>query len=719
MGLTSLSLGNFSVVNGKPVLFGAGGSGLNSQALIESLVQAKSQPAFALQQQIDKGNKVAAALGQFQQLLSAFKSAAKATSNPPGVGNAAENAFNYNSVSLSSNTDVAASTYASVSASPGALIQNFAITYITSLAASTKQTSTNFAIADADTTGLVVASGAVAGQFNAGTITVEGATITLDTNDTLNSIAAKFNNVSNQTLFNASVVKVSDGNFVLNFNGIKTGSAYGFDLDSPVSVTSDISGVLSQIDFTDNQLAANAEFKIDGIAISRANNSISDALSGVTITLNKVMPDDPMSPPLVPTTVTASVQADIETAHNSIIGLANAYNAIKEFAAQQTQLKADGTYDSNAVLATNSLFRNTVDNIVSQITSAVVGIADGDPDVLAEIGITLTNSPATPTTPEVKNIMTIDDVAFTAALQSNYSGVRNLFEFDFNTTSTHLAVFKRTNALATTAFTLDANPFASQVTENISVTDADTVIAFDAPTEGQLGTGVITINGQTITITNTDTLNTIATKFNAVEASSGLHVDVTNTGTGTYTLDFTATRKNGQPNLFDISSDTQDPSGVFNHIGTITATGVFEATYDNGAGPTTIALDGSKITSTGTSYLLKGLAGTVLEGLQLVYGSPAAEESDVTISQGIADKLFNTLEGVLNTVTGSLKVEFDSIQEKANDLTTQIDKITEQVEKFREQQLVVFGLLEAALNKVNQLLFALDANEKAKQAFSN
>jgi flagellar hook-associated protein 2 len=712
--VSSITLGNFSNIGGQNVLSGLANSGLDENALISGLVQAKQAPATLLQQQITDDDKVVSALGQFQQLLSAFQSAANDLRNPPGVGNAADNGFAYNSVSLSSNTSVSADNYVSVTASPGAALQNFDITYIQSLAAATKQTSNTFSVATADTTGVVVASGAVAGQLNAGSVTINGAAITFDPNDTLNSIAAKFNNVTNQTKISASVVKLADNSFVLSFNGVTTGAADAFDLGSAGTVTSDPSGVLSQITFATNQTASDAKFELDGQTVTRPTNSINDAIPDVTIQLQKIMAgEDPNNPPPTPTTITATVQADTQTAHDSVVAFFNAYNDLKQFAATQTKLQADGTYDPSAVLATNSVFRTTMDTIVSEVSSTVLGLANGNPKTLGDIGITFTTSPATSTTPEVSNVITIDDTQFKSFLASNYNGVRQLFEFTFNTDSTNLSVFSRTNALSTNAFTFDANPFASQVTDPISVADADTAIAFDSPTDGQLGTGPVTINGQTVTITNNMTLNQVAAAFNAVEASSGLHAAVTQVDTGKFTLTFTATRQNGQPNLFNLATTSQDPSGVFGHVH-ITATGTFQATYDPGTGPVTVDMDASSIVGSG-GYLLTGKAGTALEGLQLVYGSQAAEESHVTLSQGIADQLYNTSNGVLDPNSGSLKTNLDSINTEEDDLNTRIGQINDQVAQYTQQLLAQFSALEQALEKVNELLLSLTANDLARQ----
>lgn len=716
--VSAITLGSFGQVNGKYVIFGAGGSGLDSLTYINGLAQAKGAAATPLQQEIAKNQKVVAALGEFQGLLSTFKSTVNTLRNPPGVGNEAENAFKYNSVSLTSNTTESASDYVSVTSAPGALKQTIKINEIVSLASTTKQSSNSFTIADADTTGLVLASGAGPGFFNAGTFTVApGSTVTLTVDDTLNTIAAKFNLITSSTKINASVIEVDDGEFVLSFTGIVPGADDEFDLGDPGTVTSDASGVLSQITFNTTQDASDAEFDLDGITVTRSSNTISDLIDGVTISLIKKTPVT--VPPADPFTVSATVEADTTTAKSNIVAMANAYNALKEFQANQTELDSDGTYADTAVLATNSLFRNTIDTILSHISSTVEGIVADNPKILSDVGITLTDSPATPSTPEIKNIMTIDETVLDSALASKFDAVADLFQFDFSSSSTKLAVFKRTNALAVNEFSVNVNPFASQVISGLNIADTNTtpIVVASGATASQFNAGPITVNGQTITLTAGMTLDQVANAFNTVVGTTGLAAAVTGSA-GSYTLTFTATRQSGKVNLFDLTSTTQDAGNtVFGSV-EITATGTFEATYDNGTGPITIDLDGTAI-SGGGGFLLKGQDGTVLEGLQMIFGSQAAEEADVSVTQGIGDKIWNTLDGVLTTNGGALKLEYESLQEKEADLQERIDKIDEIVEKFKIELIQKFSALESVISQVNGLLQALDANEKAKQQFAS
>jgi len=522
--VTQVTFGNFFQLNGKTVLGGAGGSGIDTQSLINTIVQARSAPATKDQDQIKLNDSQSAALTQFQTLLSNFQASADALRNPPGVDNDANNVFKFTSGSVTSNTAVAASNYLSVSTQPGAALESYTVTDITSLSTKAIESTSVFSLPSANDPSAVTAS-ATAGKFKAGTLTFSGgATVTLSANDSLNTVAAKFNAVKDSTGIAAAVIQIDSTHFELSFVATQTGTNANFDLTS-ASTVADTTGVLSNIGLgvqatqdtgqfdianpgttvvsagglgitsqfapgtitfaggatvtlnegdtlttvasafnavsaqtgiaatvvnvspgeykltftavrpgashnfdltnigtvtaggaaltganlgvasagTTTTLTAgtNAAFKVNGISITRQSNSINDVINGVTFSLLQQTPD-------AGTHLTVSINPDTTTVQNAIVTFVNAYNAIKTFAAQQTQLNADGTFASTAILAGNQTFRTILSNVELGVTSQVAGLTSLSS--LGELGITLTNQPATSTAPAVSNILTVNDV---------------------------------------------------------------------------------------------------------------------------------------------------------------------------------------------------------------------------------------------------------------------------------------------------------------------
>ncbi len=601
--VTQINLGNFFTSGGKTISGGAGGSGIDTEALIKGLTDAKLVPATKLQDQIKINDGQSAALGEFQTLLSTLKDTVSALRNPPGVGNAADDAFKYRTTSVTTNTGVDGSSYVSVSAAPGSALQNYTIKDITSLAAARKQSTGDINIATA--AAAAVSATPAAGQFKAGTFTLNGQSITFNDGESLNSVAAKFNAVSETTGISASIIQVSTGKFQLSFAATETGTANDFDFNnvSPVGTLVDGSGVFSSVTITDKQDAADAEFSFNGVSITRSSNTITDLIDGLTFNQTTVS---------APTTkVNVNVTSDQTIVRNSIINFANAYNAVKVFAAKQVDLNADGTYKDTAVLHDSTVFRNTMDSINSQISSIVGGLASGAPRALSDLGITFTDQAATTDTPKVRNVLTVDDTKLESAIASDADAVRRVFEFDFVTDNTSLRVYSRTNALAVSSFTMNIKP----------------------------------------------------------------------------------------------------------------STSTFTATYNPGTGPVTIDMDATPIKNATsglvTGYSLKGKAGTVLEGLALVYISTSDSTASITATQGIADKIFNIADPALKNDTGSIAVELTSLKDSDARLNDNIAKINAEVDNYRQQLLDQFARMEQAIANVNTLLASINANDNARNSINN
>ena len=300
-------------------------------------------------------------------------------------------------------------------------------------------TTHSFIVLSADSDATAYNGGA---NFNPGTIHFNGADITINQGDSLNTIKAAFNAVSGTTGVTATVDPIDGTHYQLLFT-----ASSNFDL---IGAT-DASGVLTNLGLSSGTQSqgTNAQFQLNGISISRQSNSVSDVINNVTFNILQTTPNAVTNYPV-------TIAPDTTTIQNSIVTWVNAYNAIKTFATQQTQLNSDGTYASTAVLANDTTFRQTIDNINAQVVSQVAGIAANTPNNLSDIGITLTNQAATNTTPEVDNILTVNSGQLTTALASNFQGVKNLFGFNLTSSNPNLAIYSHSKPLAANAFTLTA-----------------------------------------------------------------------------------------------------------------------------------------------------------------------------------------------------------------------------------------------------------------------
>lgn len=597
-----ITLGNISQQNGRTVVTG-GQSGLDTDSIIKALTEAKRLPAVALETKIETLGKQKSALNSLKSLLSRFRSAVDTLRNPPGVGAASKNIFEYRTSLLSTSTGADASAYMNVTVQPGAPIQGFTINEITTLAREAKQESSNFSLTDTTTASAVTANGSPeAGKFAAGSFSIRDVTggadvsITLNEGDSLQTVVSKFNDVKSRTGIQANIVKVASGNpnntYKIIFTGTKTGESYDFNMADAGTVTSDPDGVLGQLGFNTTQTAQNAQFTIDGVVIERESNAIDDVIDGIAFSLKQTTP--------AATTLSLSIAPDTQIVQNAVLAFADVYNEFRLFAASQQELGADGRPTEDAILSSDSTLRAVIASVSNEMTRVVAGLANGDPRQLADIGMKFDNFAGDEENPATKNILVVDSEKLAAAITANFDGVRGLFEYQMSSDNANLITFSRTNDLNVTGMSLN--------------------------------------------------------------------IDRTNN--------------------------------------------VYTATYTNAANQTVNVNLAYEITPTGVT--LTGPADSGLAGLVMIYASADDATVNVNISQGIGDRLFNALDGVVKEGTGSLAVALDAIERQSVRNLEEIDKIDTSLETYRNKLIAQYSALEAALTRANQLLAMLQAQSDAR-----
>jgi len=142
---------------------------------------------------------------------------------------------------------------------------------------------------------------------------------------------------------------------------------------------------------------------------------------------------------------------------------------------------------------------------------------------------------------------------------------------------------------------------------------------------------------------------------------------------------------------------------------------VYRAAYTVGGVAQTVDLDATTTTSGG--LLLKGKSGTVLAGLEMIFASTANTATiNVTVTQGIGDRMFNALENILNDADGVLTNAETQLVELEQRNSDEIVKIDEQIAQYRDDLLAKFTALESALARANSLLQLLDAQNNARNS---
>lgn len=296
--------------------------------------------------------------------------------------------------------------------------------------------------------------------FRPGTFELGGVEITLAEGDTLTEIRSKINAVSNSSGVSAEIIEVSSGSFSLQLKATTTGTANAIAEFAAGSLT--FGGDVES--FTETQAAEDATFTFDGLAITRSTNTFDDLIDNVSISL---LQDSGA------VESTLEITENDTVAQNGIVDFLNAYNDLKTFVAIQTERDDNGALVETAVLGNESILRETVLAIDTQLNELVEGLSDDAIQTLFNVGISFTDFEGDDETPPVANIFEVDFDLLENAFANDFDEVRRLFEFDFVSNSTELSVFETSNNITLTSFKLDIDE-SRAVGEQVHVLDADT-----------------------------------------------------------------------------------------------------------------------------------------------------------------------------------------------------------------------------------------------------
>lgn len=351
-------------------------SGLPVDDLISSLMSIERQPLVTLQSKQSGFNAKLSAFGTLKSAVSTFQTAVK---NVSGDALAALTATSSKSETVG----------VSVAKGSGASAGSYAIE-VSKLAQSDKLVS-----------GVVVPGTKFTAADSSMSISVGGKdpiALTL-TDTTLAGLSGAINKANAGVT--ATILNDGTGDRLV-ITGNDTGAA------NTVKITA--TGSLAQFDttggsMTKSQSAQNAEMTIDGIAVSKPSNTVTDAIKGVTLNLNQTNVGSP---------VKVSLAKDTTAVTNQINAFVDAYNTLATAVNKQTAYNA--TTKTGAVLNGDAGARSILTSIRAELGKAVsdsTGLK-----TLSDIGIAFQRDGTLKLEKpdKLKN-----------ALETNFTGVSSLF----------------------------------------------------------------------------------------------------------------------------------------------------------------------------------------------------------------------------------------------------------------------------------------------------
>jgi len=188
-----------------------------------------------------------------------------------------------------------------------------------------------------------------------GDIEINGVPITLTESDTLASVRTKINDAGAGVT--ASIVSYGENDHRLTLTSNVTG-AEGINFGGS-------SSILGELSFEQIAAGSDATFVIDGIAVSRSSNVIEGVIEGVTINLLKADSE---------TTVTISMDRDVDAVMDKIKGFVDAYNAVAAYMQQQQSFDPANAAKRAALFGDGTLSSIRSD-LTSLLTQPVAGAA--------------------------------------------------------------------------------------------------------------------------------------------------------------------------------------------------------------------------------------------------------------------------------------------------------------------------------------------------------
>lgn len=243
--------------------------------------------------------------------------------------------------------------------------------------------------------------------FNTGTLSIKvgsGSAVNIDITSSNNSLS-NIRNAINNSGAGVSATIVNDGT---NQRLVLTSKTMGSTGAITVTATDSGSGGsnalsdLASASLVEIQPAADAQFTVNGLSVTRNSNTISDVVQGLTLTLGKEGSS------------TVTVAKNATPAVTAVTAFVTAYNAV---VAQNSALTAyDATNEAASILTGDATVRSIQSKLSGLVNSSVSGVS-GDISRLSQVGVSL----------QKDGTLKLDTSKLTAALNDPDKDVASLF----------------------------------------------------------------------------------------------------------------------------------------------------------------------------------------------------------------------------------------------------------------------------------------------------
>ncbi len=635
------------------------GSNLDVNSIVSQLMSVEQQPLSQLNKKEANFQAKLSGLGTLKGALSQFQTAVRGLSDISKFQGVRVTPADASIVSASGSAGVAPGTYS---------------LEVTKLAQAQKLASAG-QVSDSATIGTGVATTLsfdfgtiVGGTFNSATglysgasFTTNGAGVKTVTIDATNNSLSGIRDAINKASIGVNATIVNDGS-ASPYRLALTVNATGQTQSMKISVAGDaaLSTLLSQDPanntgqaFSETVSAQNAAFKVDGIAVSKATNTASDVIQGVTLNLAKTNAGSPTNITVARDTssVIAAVGVFVKSYNdiNKTLNDASAFNAATKQA---------------AILNGESSVRSIQTQIRSVISAPVPGGASAFTQ-LSQVGITL----------QKDGSLAVDNTKLQSAMDTKFSDIAGLFATVGKASDSLASYSSATAKTVSGAYSLNVSQLATQGNTIGSAAAGLTI------TPGTNDSLQVLLDGVTSTIT-------LAGGTYATAAALAAEVQSKINGAAAFVAAGSSATVTESAGVLTITSNRYGSTSGASVIGGTGMTNLLGAAATVAAGLDTMGtINGVAVT--GAGQFLTGAKGDPSEGLRVqITGGSIGIRGTVNYSQGYAYQLDNLAnsqlgtDGPISSRTNGINASLKSLDENRQRLT---DRLADTEKRYRAQ----------------------------------
>jgi flagellar hook-associated protein 2 len=510
---------------------------------------------------------------------------------------------------------------------------------------------------------------ATSGKYATGTtFSSTGAGVKTVTIDSTNNTLQGMRDAINAANIGVTASIINDGStspYRLVLSSANMGAANSMKIsasgDATVSalLANDPTGGTAGQNLTESVTALSANFKVNGIAISKNSNTVMDVIPGVTLNLTKV----------TTAPVTLTVTQDTASITKSVNDFVTAYNTLSKSLTDVSSY--DAATKTGAVLQGNA----TVRNLQAQLRSVLNTPGAGTVTSLSQIGVTFQRD----------GTLALDSTKLTSVMKSDFSGIAGLFASTGKASDSLTTFISSNSSTKPGIYPLTVTQIATQGNETGSAAPNLTI---DASNDSL----VMNIDGINATITLTqkvyattqDLATELQSKINSITAYSTAGIGVAATVNSSGKISVTSNSYGSTSSVIATSG-----TGLVNLFGSaISTTGVNVAGTING------------VTATGSGQMLTGSSGNAMGLAVFINGGSLGDRGNITFTQGYAFAL-NNFAAAVTAKGGVLSSSTTEINNSIKNLDTRTTVLKQRLIGTEARYRAQFTALDQMLTSMN------------------